>query len=142
MIKRKEKWYGGGLRFTCTQCGNCCSGDPGYVWATKDEIARIAKHLGKEDGRLDPAHLRRVGFRYSLTEKPDGDCIFLTRGTDGKTGCGIYAVRPRQCRTWPFWSDILRSPAAWQRAGEKCPGMNNGKQHNFVAIEEIRLTKT
>ena len=31
-------WYGGGLRFTCTQCGNCCTGQPGYVWISKKEI--------------------------------------------------------------------------------------------------------
>ena len=25
-------WYADGLRFTCTQCGNCCTGQPGFVW--------------------------------------------------------------------------------------------------------------
>ena len=27
-----EPWYRDGLRFQCTQCGNCCTGDPGVVW--------------------------------------------------------------------------------------------------------------
>ncbi len=136
----REKWYQGGLRFECTQCGNCCSGPPGYVWVTREDIARIAKSLGGEDERLDRKYLRRVGLRFSLTEKQDGDCIFLKR-EGGKSYCGIYKDRPVQCRTWPFWSQNLRSAEAWRRTSETCPGMNNGKQFDFVAIEELRLKR-
>ncbi|RJP36805.1 MAG: YkgJ family cysteine cluster protein [Phycisphaerales bacterium] len=134
----KDRWYADGLKFTCTQCGNCCSGDPGYVWATKAEIAAIAKFLGRGDGWLDERHLRRVGFRYSLTEKPDGDCVFLERRPDGSTGCRIYPVRPVQCRTWPFWPELLHSRDAWERAKRKCPGMDQGRHYDFVQIETIR----
>ncbi|MHC4067164.1 MAG: YkgJ family cysteine cluster protein, partial [Planctomycetota bacterium] len=97
MLKTKAKWYQEGLRFECTQCGNCCSGPPGYVWVTKEEIRAIAKLLGRTNGTLDQSLLRRVGLRYSLTEKPGGDCIFLRR-QDGSSHCSIYAARPRQCR--------------------------------------------
>ena len=134
----KEKWYRDGLKFTCTQCGNCCGGDPGYVWATKEEVRRIAEFLGRPDGRLDKTHLRRVGLHYSLTEKPGGDCIFLTR-ENGKTGCSIYPVRPLQCRIWPFWSQNLRSGEAWNETNrKKCPGMNTGEHYTFVQIETAR----
>lgn len=137
----KDKWYAGGLAFECTQCGNCCSGPPGYVWVTKEEIERIAAHLGRKDGRLGKEHVRRVGLKYSLKERPDGDCVFLKR--DGKkTYCGIYEVRPLQCRTWPFWSINLKSKAAWNAATTTCPGMNRGKRHDFVAIESLRLKKS
>ena len=137
----KEKWYQAGLRFECSQCGNCCSGDPGYVWATKEEIGRISKFLGRTDGRLDPKQLRRVGLRYSLTEKPGGDCIFLTR--DGnRTGCGIYSVRPLQCRTWPFWTQNLKSPDTWNEAHRICPGMDQGPHHDFVQIETTRTKRS
>jgi Fe-S-cluster containining protein len=136
----KPAWYADGLRFSCTQCGNCCSGDPGYVWATREEIAKIAAFLGRPDGWLDPAHLRRVGLRYSLTEKPDGDCIFLSR-EGGKSACTIYPVRPLQCRTWPFWPENLESAGAWQKTGKKCPGLNHGSHYTFVQIETIRKQK-
>lgn len=132
-----EPWYKDGLRFSCTQCGNCCSGDPGYVWATKEEVRRIREFLGETNGRFKKKHFRRVGLRYSLTEKPDGDCVFLLR-EGGKTRCGIYPVRPLQCRTWPFWDSLLRSPEAWKKASRTCPGMNTGKDYNFVQIESIR----
>jgi Fe-S-cluster containining protein len=137
-----DKWYQGGLRFTCTQCGNCCTGPPGYVWVSKEEIAKIAEFLEHQDGWLPKDLLRRVGFKYSLTEKPNGDCVFLQPGPDGKRGCSIYPVRPLQCRTWPFWNQNLRTPSAWAEASERCPGMNNGEHHNFVSIEQVRLKKS
>ena len=133
----RDRWYTAGLRFECTQCGNCCSGDPGYVWATKEEVARIAEFLGRPDGWLDKQQLRRVGLRYSLTEKANGDCIFLKRA-NGKSMCSIYPVRPGQCRTWPFWNSNLKTPEAWAAAAGTCPGMNNGKHYDLVQIEVSR----
>ncbi len=135
------KWYESGLDFECTRCGNCCSGPPGYVWVTKVEIEAIAKFLGRTDGTLDRTYLRRVALRHSLTERPGGDCIFLTR--DGnETGCSIHPVRPKQCRTWPFWNDNLRSEEAWTMAARNCPGMNHGQHHGFVPIEDLRRGRT
>lgn len=135
------KWYAGGLKFECTQCGNCCSGPPGYVWVTKQEMTRIAEFIGCKDKRLGKDHVRRVGFKHSLTEKPDGDCVFLKR-EGGKSYCSIYEVRPLQCRSWPFWSENLKSERAWNCAAANCPGMNKGKRYDFVAVEELRLERS
>lgn len=137
----RRKWYRDGLSFECTQCGNCCSGPPGYVWVNKQDIARIAKFLGLPDGRLGKKHLRRVGLRRSLTEEANGDCTFLKRD-GGKAYCSIYDVRPLQCRTWPFWSGNLKSQDAWNAAATTCPGMNRGNHYGFVAVEELRLKKS
>ena len=131
-------WYDKGLNFTCTQCGNCCTGAPGYVYVTLDEVKRISAFLGRSDGTLSPQHLRRVGRRYSLTEdKKSGDCCFL-KTENGKRMCSIYPVRPLQCRTWPFWDINLESPEAWDEAAQGCPGMNQGRHYSFVQIQ-VRL---
>jgi len=137
----REKWYQAGLNFTCTQCGNCCTGEPGFVWITKEEIRRIAAHLNREDGWLEPKQLRRVGLRYSITEKSNGDCVFLRRNGDIKL-CTIYPVRPLQCRTWPFWRQNLRSANTWNEAHLKCPGVNRGKHYPLEQIEAIRTKKS
>ena len=129
----EEAWYKNGLRFACTQCGNCCSGAAGYVWVTPEEIENIARFLGREDGTLGKEHLRGVGVKHSLTEKPGGDCIFLERA-NGKATCGIYPVRPGQCRTWPFWEENLVSPETWAAEARTCPGMNHGRHHDYVSI--------
>lgn len=138
---RSSKWYAAGLAFECQRSGNCCSGAPGYVWVTKAEIAAIARFLGRKDDWLDKAHLRRVGLRYSLTELPGGDCVFLDHDKNGCTTCRIHPVKPTQCRTWPFWDYNLKSPDTWAEAGRRCPGVNRGKMHDFVQIEAIRLTR-
>ena len=138
MPRVKTKWHQAGLRFECIRCGNCCSGPPGYVWVPKEEIRNIAEFLGRTDGKLDRSQLRRVALRHSLTEKPDGDCIFLVREND-RTFCSIHPVRPVQCRTWPFWDSNLKSPHDWNTAAKTCPGMGRGKCYDFAAIEEQRL---
>ena len=38
----KKPWYADGLQFECTQCGDCCTGAPGYVWVNKSEIEALA----------------------------------------------------------------------------------------------------
>ena len=138
----RKKWYGGGLRFECTQCGRCCTGAPGYVWVTREEIGRISEFMGREDGWLAKDELRRVGFRYSLTEKPNGDCMFLVKRGNGERCCSIYPVRPLQCRTWPFWTQNLKSAGTWAEASLNCPGMNNGPEYGLAQIEAIRLRKS
>ena len=137
----EQAWYQDGLKFTCTQCGNCCSGAPGYVWITTEDRQKIAAFLGLPGGDLNEHFMRRVGVRYSLTEKPGGDCVFL-REMDGKRICGVYPVRPRQCRTWPFWTNNLRSPETWDKASRDCPGMNHGRHYGFVAIEDVRVSNS
>ncbi len=142
MIRQSlEVWYKDGLRFTCTQCGNCCSGAPGYVWVTKQDVENIARFLGHADGRLPSKYVRRVGLRRSLTEKPGGDCIFLARTRDAAT-CAIYPVRPTQCRTWPFWNENLRSPETWNEEAKECPGMNQGDHHDLESIDARRRRRS
>jgi uncharacterized protein len=126
-----EPWYAGGLAFQCTQCGNCCTGAPGYVWVTADEIQAIAEYRGETYGDVLIHRTRPVGGERSLTEYANGDCTFF----DGRTRrCSIYPVRPRQCRTWPFWQSHLSSPADWKRVQSVCPGIGQG---DLVPLEEI-----
>jgi len=135
----QSKWYAGGLAFECQNSGNCCSGAPGYVWVTKAESRAIARFLGRSDDWLDKSLLRRVGLRYSLTEHADGDCVFLERPGDGCTRCAIHPVKPKQCRTWPFWDTNLKSPDRWNEAAKICPGINRGQRYTLVQINTIRM---
>lgn len=125
-------WYRDGLRFTCTQCGDCCTGAPGYVWVNEEEIRQIAEVLNKPIGEIRLMHTKRVGRDVSLREHANGDCTFF----DGATRrCTIYTVRPRQCRTWPFWNSNLESPDSWKAVTQVCPGSGKGKLHDRVVIE-------
>jgi uncharacterized protein len=134
----ERPWYAEGLRFSCTQCGNCCSGAPGYVWVTEEEAAGIAAYLNLSVEEFGRQHLRRIGQRLSLREWSNGDCEWLVRYPDGKTKCAVHPARPVQCRTWPFWESNLESPAAWRAAGRTCPGLNVGAFHPLPVIQEQR----
>ena len=144
-------WYAEGLTFTCSQCGNCCTGAPGYVWISNEEISRLAKHLKMSRAKVIEKYCRRIGTRISLKENrtPQGnyDCIFLqetkVRGRDGrshvKRGCTVYPVRPLQCRTWPFWDGLLASRENWKEAGKRCHGIDCGSRHfTREQIESLR----
>ncbi len=124
-------WYKDGLHFSCTMCGNCCTGSPGVVWVTDDEIEEIAASLGKSTGEVRLFHTRLLGNRYSLTEFANGDCTFFD---PEHRKCGIYSARPRQCRAWPIWKSNLESPETWQQTQTDCPGAGTG---DFVSLESI-----
>ncbi|MEO1992904.1 MAG: YkgJ family cysteine cluster protein [Pirellulales bacterium] len=127
----KEVWYAGGLRFTCTQCGDCCSGAEGYVWVNQAEIDSMAERVGLTPLDFEKSYVKRVGVRRSLKERRNGDCVLLDKET---RKCTAYEQRPRQCKTWPFWDSNLRSPQAWEEAAEACPGCNKG---TLVPLETI-----
>jgi len=142
------QWYDDGLRFTCNQCGNCCTGPQGYVWFTSAEAKAMAEYLGVSVEEFMEQYTKRVDGRPSLTENYNRsvrgyDCVFLDRDEQGKALCGIYPVRPAQCRTWPFWRENLASPRAWQRASRDCEGMTRGNagQGKFFPIEQIRILR-
>ena len=117
-------WFQEGLKFACTGCGDCCTGAPGYVWVNKAEVAALAGAIGIDVSEFERRYVRKVGIRKSLIEWGNGDCIFFHG--ESRT-CQVYDVRPRQCRTWPFWPSNLASPATWEDTGERCPGCNRGR---------------
>ena len=125
-------WYHKGLRFQCIGCGACCSGDPGNVWVNKAEIEAMAESLGMGVNLFEKHYVRLVGIRKSLVEFPGGDCVLF----DGQSRtCRVYDVRPRQCRSWPFWASNLRTPEAWEEVCLNCPGANHGP---LVPLRDIR----
>lgn len=122
-LPKQKPWYRDGLKFECQRCSKCCRGEPGYVWTTDAEIDRMAEVLGLTSAEFRSSYVRRVGDRLSLKEFPGGDCVLW--GGEGR-GCLVYAVRPVQCQTFPFWDEHLRAPGAWADLADYCPGVNKG----------------
>ena len=76
-----EPWYAAGLRFECTQCGDCCTGAPGFVWVNKEEIQALAGELEMEVAEFEQNYVRKVGIRKSLKEFSNGDCYLFDNET-------------------------------------------------------------
>lgn len=128
-------WYDAGLQFECQECGGCCTGAPGYVWVSEDEIECLADRFGLTKEDFEAKFVREIGTRKSLIEFINGDCVFYDRF---HTNCKIYRDRPVQCRTWPFWDCNLKDEAAWENASRGCKGCNRGK---LYTVEEIEARK-
>ena len=133
---------GTGLSFSCTMCGNCCSGPEGYVLVSDDETAALAKRLGMSVAEFTKKHTHVTSEGRSLKEKKSEkglDCEFLDREKiPGKAVCGVYEDRPAQCRTWPFWPSVIKSKQTWERAKRVCPGIDKGKKYTLVQIRVQR----
>jgi uncharacterized protein len=124
-------WFKDGLRFQCSQCGDCCTGAPGHVWVNKSEIEALAAQLQISVPEFEERFVRQVGLRKSLVEYDNGDCVFFDSES---RKCTVYEARPRQCKTWPLWDSNVRTPKAWAQTCEVCPGSGKG---NLVPVEQI-----
>ena len=114
-------WYKEGLRFKCTGCGQCCTGSPGHVWVSDEEIAAMAEKLKLSVDAFCKKYTRLIGRKLSLLENPNNwDCVFLEEDK-----CRLYDTRPKQCRTFPWWSDNLASPCAWKQTAKGCEGIDH-----------------
>jgi Fe-S-cluster containining protein len=76
--------------------------------------------------------------RLSLRERTVGtgpqkseDCIFW------REGCAVYEARPLQCRTYPFWSELLASAEIWRETAADCPGIGGGEWQSKAEIDAI-----
>ncbi|MFO0881761.1 MAG: YkgJ family cysteine cluster protein [Gemmataceae bacterium] len=125
-----KPWYREGLRFECTQCGDCCRGAPGFVWVGEAELLALAEYLGEPVEQVRQMYTRKFSRGLSLREKLNGDCVFWEQGR----GCTVYPVRPPQCRTWPFWESNVETPEDWAQTCRICPGSGQGE---LVPAEEI-----
>ncbi len=88
----------------CQNCGGkCCIGESGYIFLSLHEAQDISRFLGISFEVFALKYLKKVGYRFSLIEKPfenGAACVFFD---EEKRNCRIYEVRPKQCKTFPFW---------------------------------------
>jgi Fe-S-cluster containining protein len=126
-------WFSKGLSFQCTGCGKCCTGSPGYVWVTEEEIQSMADYLKMTKEEFIKQYVRQVGHRLSLRERPRNfDCVFLK-----DKQCTLYPVRPKQCKTFPWWKENLSSVEAWEEAAKWCEGINH-PDAPVIPLEDIQ----
>jgi len=128
-------WYSDGVKFSCQSgCVRCCGGAPGDVFITPEERDSIAAYMKIPLKEFEDSYVRHYSSgKMSLTEMSNGDCILL----DPKKGCTVYDVRPQQCRDFPFWPDIMKSPFAWLKEAQRCPGINVGEIHAAPKIAAL-----
>ena len=130
----ERPFYTSGLRFSCARCSSCCRYESGFVYLSENDLSRLANDHGMDYTAFVEAWCRWVPLNrerecLSLKEKSDFDCIFWDNG------CTVYDVRPLQCKAFPFWDSVVCSEDAWNTAGNKCPGINNGEYFEMEKID-------
>ncbi|PCI78039.1 zinc/iron-chelating domain-containing protein [Candidatus Aerophobetes bacterium] len=134
-VINKQPWYSEGVRFHCTGCGACCESD-GLVILTKDDVERASNTLNIQKDAFIKQYTQKFGKHLCLIDQPDSTkCIFLNR----EKGCKIYSNRPKQCSTFPFWKDLMRSKRCWDEEKQLCEGLDHpeGKLYSSQEIDAI-----
>lgn len=132
---KKELFYEQGLRFECQGSGKCCTshGEFGFVFLTKEDRKRFAKHLNLSVPEFQTKHCDQTQGIWHLKEiQGQPDCTFLK-----KKRCSVYDARPNQCRTWPFWPEVMNAKAWKSEVQSFCPGVGQGKVWSKAEIEAV-----
>ena len=81
----------------------------------------IERNCVKEDGNI---RLKEINL--------NGNCIYLKHKK-----CSVYAARPEQCRTWPFWPENMNTKKWKKEIINFCPGIGKGKFYSPKEINKI-----
>ncbi len=128
-IKKKN-----GIQFQCQGSGKCCisRGEYGYVYLTLNDRKNLAAHLDISVHKFTRNYCHKNEGLFALTTpKKQNECIFLKN-----LKCSVYEARPTQCKTWPFWPEVLEAKEWKQDVVKFCPGANKGKKWSLKEIAE------
>lgn len=100
----------------------------------EDVIAGWVKLKSKVSAATNPINQMETLPSTTIGEQ----CIFLDG--EGKM-CTIYAARPVQCRTYPYWPSIIDSEAAWSNEGVSSPADSISVRKDASSAEPAALKR-
>lgn len=121
------------MRWECQGSGKCCvsRGQYGYVYVTKADRRRFAKHFGISTTEFTKKYCEKDEGLFHLKEDPSkGECQFLVDNQ-----CSVYEARPTQCRTWPFWPELMNAKSWNSEVKNFCPGVGKGRVWSASEIQ-------
>ena len=127
MMKQMEP-----LRFACQPgCTNCCRQE-GYVYLTEDDLLRAAAFTQMTPAAFEAKYVYRTRREMRFRKPRHKQCPFLEAN-----GCSIHAANPTQCRTFPFWPELVERRADWNRTARFCPGVGKGPLIQIGSAMEV-----
>jgi Fe-S-cluster containining protein len=115
------------MRFECQPgCTKCCDQE-GLVYLSEDDLVRLAAFTGMDVARFERRYVVRTTNILRLRKPRNRQCPFLLAD-----GCSVHAAKPTQCRTFPFWPELLDDPKELDAAARYCPGIGKGELVNIT----------
>jgi Fe-S-cluster containining protein len=121
-----------GVRFTCQPGCTACCDQKGWVYLTEADVVRAAGFTGLPQQEFEARYIYRTRHQIRLRKPPGKQCHFLNG-----SGCSIHPAKPTQCRTFPFWPELVESRAAWSDIARYCPGIGKGPLIQIGAAVEM-----
>jgi len=121
------------LRFECTRCGACCTnqGEYAHVYLGDREVDELALEKGLTVRAFEREYTSIDEYGWTQLRMNGDRCIFLA--ADGR--CGVYAARPVQCRTFPFWRGLVDGGEWTDEAHGLCEGVGQGRLYSIEEVE-------
>ncbi len=120
--------------FACQRCSKCCRHTPGTVYLTENDVELLITHLNIPFERFKQeccnVLIQNGKDLLVLKEKRNYDCIFWS------DGCIVYDSRPAQCRSFPFWPEIVEMPDVRKEEMKRCPGI--GKKGDITNEDKLK----
>ena len=91
------------------------------MYLSENDLRRAAKFVGLTPRAFEKRYVYRTTNQLRFRKPPDRQCPFLDA-----TGCSIHPAKPTQCRTFPFWPELVENREAWKQTGKFCPGIGKG----------------
>lgn len=92
----------------------------------------MAKALGMTTSAFTRKHCLVTDGLYRLKDGANEACAFLK-----DKRCSVYQGRPTQCRTWPFWPEIMNAKSWKTDVANFCPGVGKGRVHSKEEIQAV-----
>ena len=109
------------VRFTCQPgCIRCCDQE-GFVYLSEDDLKRAAKFVKLSAKAFEARYVYRTRHQLRFRKPKEKQCPFLE-----EHGCSIHPAKPTQCRTFPFWPEIIEREGTWCATARYCPGIGKG----------------
>jgi uncharacterized protein len=91
----------------------------GFIYLKPGEAGKIAAFLGMPEKQFKKKYTEWFLFLgRALKWSASGACLFLKNNQ-----CSIYAARPSQCATWPYWKRIINNLSDLNKAKGYCMGL-------------------
>jgi uncharacterized protein len=129
-----KEWWREGVVFSCTGSGRCCTshGEYGFVYLNLEDRRRFAKFFKIRTTDFTRKYCKKTGGIWHLIDNDKNpDCLFLKDKM-----CSVYEGRPTQCRTWPFWPEVMNAKTWSKEIKTFCPGVGKGKRISGDEIEK------